>query len=493
MSLMEKVRASGDNVVMQLMFGAIVLSFVFWGVGSNGPTSSVIAEVNGDRITDTEFQKEMRRAMRGRRGTLSDDEVEYLKTQVVNQMVRDEVMLQAAEDLGIQISDAEVARFIRQYEAFRDENGKFSFSMYERTLQANGFTTAQFQQSIREDLTRQRVAELAAYSVQVLPSEVEQAYVAQNSNLSLRWVRVSSGSFRDDVEISDADLAAAIEAKAEKIQSLYEAQKDRRFTEPRTATLRTILLRTDLGDLADEAVSDRMGDVLKALEASEDKAAAFAELAARWSEHPSAVEGGALGTQSEPDLDPDIAEAVFAAGAGGTTEVIKTESGYQVFLVEAVTEAVVTSLEDATEELARELLADERAPALAEAFAQEVLERWKADGEPPAEELEAQNLQVGEADSLTLDATTIPRLGPAADILEAARSATSGQVLDQLYDVSGAKVVVQVVERSEADMSKFEEERANLRQQLLLRERVAFVQSWTDNLVAGADTKVHLR
>ncbi len=492
MSLMEKVRASGDNVVMQLIFGAIVLSFVFWGVGSKGPTSTVIAEVNGVRITDTAFQKQMRRAMRGRRGTLSDDEVEYLKTQVVNQMVRDEVLLQAAEDLGVEVSDAEVARFIRQYDAFRDEEGKFSFSMYERALQASGFTTAQFQQSVREDLTRQRLAELAAYSVQVMPSEVERAYIAQNSTLSLRWVRTSSGSFRDDVVISDEDLAAAIEEKAEKIQSLYEAQRDRRFTRPRSATLRTILLRTDLGDLADEAVSDRMDDVVRALEASENLEADFAAMAARWSEHPSAVDGGSIGTQSEPDLAPEIAEAIFSAEVGGLSPVVKTEDGYQVFLVESVTEAEVTSLEDATEEIARELLIDERAPALAESFAQEVLSAWQASGEPPTELLEAQNLQVGEAEDLSLDATTIPRLGPAEDILAAARAASSGEVLGELYDVAGAKVVVQVVERSEADMEQFEEERISLRQQLLMRERAAFVQEWIDSLVLRAKTTIYL-
>ena len=47
---------------MKAVFAAIVLEkFVFWGVGgAGGLTNQVIAEVNGERITDTAFQRVMR-------------------------------------------------------------------------------------------------------------------------------------------------------------------------------------------------------------------------------------------------------------------------------------------------------------------------------------------------------------------------------------------------------------------------------------------------
>jgi peptidyl-prolyl cis-trans isomerase D len=483
MSLMESVRSSTDNVFIQVLFGAIVLSFVFWGVGANGPTSATVAEVNGQRITNTEFSRVMRRVARGQRSQMSDDELEVLKGQVLSSLIEQRVMLQAAEDLGIEISDQEIASYLLQIDAFKDEDGKFSKSLQDRTLQAQGITVDQFYQDLREDLMRARLAELTSMSVQVTPEQVKDFYVSENSNLALRWLRISEGTFRDDVEISDEDLAAAIADRAEELQAAYDRQKDRRFTEPRKAKLRTILLRTDLGDLAEDTVRERMDKVREEIIAGGD----FAEAARRWSEDASAVQGGDMGELEEPRMDPELAEAVFATEVGSVTAVIQNAAGFQLVKVEGITDAVVTPLADVQEDLARELLEKERAPALADAFAQEVLSAWKSSSEPPQELLDEQGLQLGEADRLRPDATSIPRLGPAEDILAAAVTASSGDVLDTLFEAGGAKVIVQVVERNEADLDAFANEQTSWRQRLLLQERYAFIESWQNDLVASAE------
>jgi hypothetical protein len=58
---MENIRAGANNPWMKAVFAAIMLVFVFWGVGgAGGPTNQTIADVNGDRITDTQFQQVMR-------------------------------------------------------------------------------------------------------------------------------------------------------------------------------------------------------------------------------------------------------------------------------------------------------------------------------------------------------------------------------------------------------------------------------------------------
>jgi peptidyl-prolyl cis-trans isomerase D len=349
MSLMESVRSSTDNVFIQVLFGAIVLSFVFWGVGANGPTSATVAEVNGQRITNTEFSRVMRRVARGQRSQMSDDELEVLKGQVLSSLIEQRVMLQAAEDLGIEISDQEIASYLLQIDAFKDEDGKFSKSLQDRTLQAQGITVDQFYQDLREDLMRARLAELTSMSVQVTPEQVKDFYVSENSNLALRWLRISEGTFRDDVEISDEDLAAAIADRAEELQAAYDRQKDRRFTEPRKAKLRTILLRTDLGDLAEDTVRERMDKVREEIIAGGD----FAEAARRWSEDASAVQGGDMGELEEPRMDPELAEAVFATEVGSVTAVIQNAAGFQLVKVEGITDAVVTPLADVQEDLAR--------------------------------------------------------------------------------------------------------------------------------------------
>jgi len=480
MNIMETVRGTTQSGFMKLVFAGICISFVFWGIGGQGPTSTVIAEVNGERITDTQFQKVMRQQSRSNRSR-SDDEAEAMKNQVISNLIAEKVLMQEADRLGLEVSEGEIARYIREIPAFRSEDGDFSFALYERTLQAYGLTKGEFQEDLREDLMIGKLLELATLTVQVSPEQVREFYVDQNSSLSLRWVQISDANFRDDVEVTQDEIEAYVGTQAETISTFYESRKARRFTTPRAAKLRTILLKKDVGELSEDAVLARMEKVEKALAEGGD----FAALARSWSEDRSAGAGGLVGLQEEPDMDPAIAEAVFATAPGSVTKILETARGFQIFRVESLREEVVTSLEDAASEIARELIVNERAPQLADTFAEELSAAWVA-GPPPAAMLAAQSLTPGTADELPLSATAIPRLGPAAGILDAARAASDGAVLGEIFRISGTRVIVQVTALKRADDVAFEAAREGLRKQLLLRERLQFAQAWRQDLVGRA-------
>ncbi|MBN1444325.1 MAG: peptidylprolyl isomerase [Planctomycetes bacterium] len=60
----------------------------------------------------------------------------------------------------------------------------------------------------------------------------------------------------------------------------------------------------------------------------------FAELARRWSEHPTAAEGGNLGTvrRGNVSLPPGVEEMVFALRPGEISEVFQTPQGFHILL-----------------------------------------------------------------------------------------------------------------------------------------------------------------
>ena len=153
MGLMYNMRTGTETGAMKFVLGAIVLVFVFWGVGpSGGPTSSVLAEVNGERITDTRFQKVMRNVLRRQGRSLSEDEQNSLSSRVLDQLIEAELFYQAADDMGITVSDEEVALGILESPDFQDESGKFSQELYERVLGRSGTKRAEFEEDIRQSL-----------------------------------------------------------------------------------------------------------------------------------------------------------------------------------------------------------------------------------------------------------------------------------------------------------------------------------------------------
>ncbi|MCB9745239.1 MAG: SurA N-terminal domain-containing protein [Alphaproteobacteria bacterium] len=66
------MRAGTDSFFIQAVFVVIIVSFIFWGVGGDGPASQTVAQVNGQRITDTEFQRILLRYVRAQPGALSE-------------------------------------------------------------------------------------------------------------------------------------------------------------------------------------------------------------------------------------------------------------------------------------------------------------------------------------------------------------------------------------------------------------------------------------
>ena len=60
MSMMKNMRNGINSAGMQFVLVAIIITFVFWGVGGTGNNNSTMATINGHRITDTKLNVEAR-------------------------------------------------------------------------------------------------------------------------------------------------------------------------------------------------------------------------------------------------------------------------------------------------------------------------------------------------------------------------------------------------------------------------------------------------
>ncbi len=240
MSMMERMRMGTDSFFIQAVFVIIVASFVFWGVGQNGPFSSTVADVDGSRITDTEFNTRMRIVSRSQGRTLTDAEYAQMGNTVLGQMIERKVLLDEAERLGIEVSDDEVKRTIYSIPAFQAEDGKFTLALYERYVKSTGSTDAKFREDLYEDLMVAKLEKIAVLSVHVSEAQLAERFVQANSSVAVTWVRVPDAAFLGDVEVSDDEVQALLGTDASRVQARYDAQFERRFKEPAKATLHTI-------------------------------------------------------------------------------------------------------------------------------------------------------------------------------------------------------------------------------------------------------------
>ena len=175
-----------------VLFFIVILSFIFWGVGTVDKSTGVpVAEVGKERVTVEEYWTSYDRAREFYR-TLSQgnftEEMEKklnLKQRVLDSLIDDLVLMIEAKKAGIQVSDAELAEAIVNDPAFvRD--GKFNKDVYVRTLQLNRMTPELFESFKRRELTLTRMRKLIGESVDVMASDVPQASGNEQVVASLR-------------------------------------------------------------------------------------------------------------------------------------------------------------------------------------------------------------------------------------------------------------------------------------------------------------------
>jgi hypothetical protein len=155
-----------------VLFFIVILSFIFWGVGSVDKTGGVevVAEVGKYKITTEEYWKTYDKIYRFYREIYKDkfdEETEKkmkLKESVLDSMINERVLLMAAQKAGITASDEELQESIAREPAFM-KNNVFSKEIYLNRLRLGRITPEAFESMKRQELTITKMKQLIEVSV----------------------------------------------------------------------------------------------------------------------------------------------------------------------------------------------------------------------------------------------------------------------------------------------------------------------------------------
>jgi len=161
-----------------VLFVIIIITFVFWGVGTVDKTGSVevIAEVGQYKITVEEYWKAYDRALRFYKEVYKDafDEKmqKDLKEKVLDSLMDEKVLLIASKDAGISVSDGELQDSIAGEPAFL-KNGVFDRDVYINRLRLNRITPEVFENMRRQELTLEKMRRLVELSVDATALDIQ--------------------------------------------------------------------------------------------------------------------------------------------------------------------------------------------------------------------------------------------------------------------------------------------------------------------------------
>jgi peptidyl-prolyl cis-trans isomerase D len=172
------------------LFGIVILAFVFWMPGTIDPNSTVqvVVEIGDETVTTQEYWRaydNMADLYREVYREEFDAEAMNLKGLVLDTLVEEKLLLIAAEEAGITVTDNELQEAIINNPTFM-RNGTFDKDIYLRALQLSRITPSAYEEAKRNELMLAKMQRMIAATVELTPREVSALSEDEESYTSLR-------------------------------------------------------------------------------------------------------------------------------------------------------------------------------------------------------------------------------------------------------------------------------------------------------------------
>ncbi len=493
------MRKQAGSWIIKIILFAIVVVFIFWGVGSfQSREANTVAKVNGEIIPYEAYRDAYNRLRdqfrRAYGGALDEAALKGLRLneQALDQIVNRVLMLQEARRLNLQISEKALDEAIFQIPAFQN-NGVFDQERARMVLGQSNISTAEFRKNYRDDLVLNKLRALVLDGIDTTEAEAREWYDWYGAEVNLEYLFFPTKRYQDitlkEEEIAEyfktheSDYLTEPKVKAnylffdpnafksqvaiskEQIEAYYNSHKAEFVTE-KTVEARHILLKLDAN--ADQKQVDEKKQEVDKIYKMAKEGKDFAELAKQYSEDSSREQGGYLGAFKKDAMVAPFAEKAFSLKPGEISEPFRTEFGWHIIKVEKINEAQTTSLEAASENI-RKKLVEEKARELARQKAEAIYDTL-FDGEDLAKAAKAHDLTVRTTDFFSAKGLTDQSLGNPQKFAEVAFSLEK-MAISEVLDLGNGYYLLQVVDRQEAAVPALEAVKERVREDLAQKRR----------------------
>lgn len=392
--VLQSIRERLTGILAFFILGILVIPFAFVGVNSyfTSGNENVVARVNDQDITLTEFTQSYasyRQRMQAMMGSAYDPEQFdnlVARRAHLEALIDQEVLSQAVEGIGLDVSDERLAREIRELQAFQID-GQFSPEVYQSRLASQGMSAQQFENEMRAQMVMTQLPRSILSSSFATQAEIEEYVRLQDQRRSFASVIVPPvenpdaptpddaaiqayyDEHRDEfqseemvtieyLELNAVDISSGTEPDEEFLRGRFEQQKNR-FISPEQRQVSHILVEVSAAadEAAKETARQEAQDIAERARAGEEFAALAQELS---DDIGSAGSGGDLGWLEPGVMSDSFEEAMYALTLDKpVSDPVQTGFGWHVILLRDIRPAEGMSYEEARSVLIQEHLAEE--------------------------------------------------------------------------------------------------------------------------------------
>jgi peptidyl-prolyl cis-trans isomerase D len=358
--MLQAIREKAQGWIAWVIVILISVPFALWGIQEylGVGAEPKVAKVNDRDITERELDNAFQRFRAQLRDQLGDNyragliDDQLLKAQVLNSMIQQELLAQAAQRQGMGISDQMIQREIASVPLYQ-KAGRFDYDTYQRTLRQQGISSDYLAAQMRAGMVIDQLTQGIEQSEFTTQRELQESQRLREQKRELGYLVFAKDSYLSEAPLSEQDVQAYYDShladfKApERVKldyvslSLDELAKQVQFSDadlqayldahkgdfllPEERRVSHILIAVQNDDEA--AAKQEAEQLLQQLQQGAD----FAQLAKQHSDDPgSAAQGGDLGFFGPGLMDPAFEQAAYALRPDQVSELVRSDFGYHI-------------------------------------------------------------------------------------------------------------------------------------------------------------------
>ncbi len=370
---------------VRILLGALLLivalsMLVYLVPGSTGSSSgtangNVIAEVGDQAITTQDVDRNLQSLKQGR--NVPNAMLANYVPAIVNQLVWEKALAYKAKEIGITVSDQELADLIQEQ---LGQGKTLEPAEYQARVAQQGQTIPQFESNLRAMYLSLRLQSLAMQSIIVSDAEAKAEFVRRNKKIALEYLKLTQTPFaakvnRDPALIkayfdanrglfmtrekrsadilvgSVSDFLQNVKISDEDLKKVYQANIDS-YRVPERAYVRHILVMTQ-GKPKEE--TEKLRAKADGLLVQIKKGADFADLARKESDDKtSGAKGGDVGWLTRGQTVPEFEQVAFTLKPKEISGVVTTQYGFHIIQLMDRQNAHVRTFDEVKPELIAE-------------------------------------------------------------------------------------------------------------------------------------------
>ncbi len=386
----EHVQGYLIKVILFVVIGAFIGTiFLVWGMGgADKDATVVVARVYDRPVYAKEFNRSLQNLLNFYRQVYKDkanDELikEFdLKQRALDELVQRRILLNEAENLGLNVVREELVLRIKSIRTFQ-EKGVFNPLLYKQILKANRLNPSEYESSLREGIMMEKVEAMIKDRVKVSEKEIRDLYIFNNEKINADYIVLSPKTFQENVSVEDEELKTWFEKnKGEyqveekrgfsyllldpssfhdkirisdsEIKEYYQFNEQKYYVEPQVKASHILIkVAPNAKPEEEETAKKKIEDIRTQILAGED----FAKLAKQHSEDEANKEkGGDLGFFKKGAMVPAFEEVAFNLDIDKTSEPRKTRFGFHLIKVTDKKEGGIPAFSELKDKIKNELI-----------------------------------------------------------------------------------------------------------------------------------------